>query len=70
MVSAAQDCSITLEHRGNRSISRPQGHSPPRWVGRCGRTEQRRSEVIVERIVERAVPVGSFLVLTKLNYYD
>jgi hypothetical protein len=41
-----------------------------RWAGRRGRSERRRSEVIIERIVERATPAGNFPVLTKPNYYD
>jgi hypothetical protein len=58
------------ERRHDRSPSRPRGRSSPRWAGRCGRSECRWSEVVVERVIERAAPAGNFLVLTKSNYYD
>jgi hypothetical protein len=64
-----QNGSLTPERRRQRSPSRPRGRSPPRWAGQRGRSE-RQPEVIVERIVERAAPVGNFPVLTKTNYYD
>jgi hypothetical protein len=70
MVSASQDRLITPERRGNISLSRPQGRSPPQWVGRRGRTKRQRSEVIVEQIVERAASTGNFPVMMKLNYYN
>jgi hypothetical protein len=58
------------ERRRERSLSRPRDQSPPRWAGRRGRS-QRRHEVVVERIVERAAPAGgNFPVLTKTNYYE
>jgi hypothetical protein len=64
-----QEGSLTPERRRERSLSRPRGRSPPRWAGRCGRSEQQ-PEVVVERIVEWAAPAGNFLVLTKRNYYE
>jgi hypothetical protein len=58
-----------------RSRSRPLSRSPPRWAERCGRSERRTSEIVVERVVERVTservaPAGNFPVLTKINYYD
>jgi hypothetical protein len=64
-----QEGSLTPERRRESSLSRPRGRSPPRWAGRCGRSEQQ-PEVVVERIVEWAAPAGNFLVLTKRNYYE
>jgi hypothetical protein len=64
-----QNGSLTPERRRQRSPSRPRGWSPPRWAGWRGRSE-RQPEVVVERIIERAAPVGNFPVLTKTNYYD
>jgi hypothetical protein len=41
----------------------------PTTVG--GTTQQKRAvEVIIERIIERAVSAWNFLVLSKTNYYD
>jgi hypothetical protein len=58
--------SRTPERRCDRSPSRPHSRWPPRWVGRCGRSERRWSEVVVEGVA----PAGNFPVLTKSNYYD
>jgi hypothetical protein len=53
-----------------RSPSRMRGRSSPRWVGWHSRSERRRSEVVIKRIIKRAVPAGNFPFLTKTNYYD
>jgi hypothetical protein len=47
-----------LERKRQCSPSSPRSRSPPRWAGQRGRSE-RKSEVIVERIVERTVPAGT-----------
>jgi hypothetical protein len=70
MAGTSMDHSHTLENRHERSPSRPRWCSPPRWVGWRNRSECRRSEVVIERIVERAALAGNFLLLSKTNYYD
>jgi hypothetical protein len=70
MVGTQQEHSHTLERRCNRSPSHPRGWSLPCWAGRHGRSERLRSDIVVERIVERVALSGKFLVLTKMNYYD
>jgi hypothetical protein len=62
--------SRTLERSHGRSSSSLCGRSPPRWAGRRSRSERCRQEVIIERIIERAVSAWNFLVLSKTNYYD
>jgi uncharacterized membrane protein YgcG len=62
--------SRTLERSHGRSSSSLCGRSPPRWAGRRSRSERCRQEVIIERIIERAVSAWNFLILSKTNYYD
>jgi hypothetical protein len=64
------DHSCTPERTRERSLLRSRRCSPPQWMGQCSRSECRKSEVAIERIVEQDTPVGNFLVLTKINYYD
>jgi hypothetical protein len=66
MAGTHSDRSCTLEHRRSRTLS----HSPPRWVGRRGKSERQVLKGVVEWVVEHAAPVGNFPVLTKMNYYD
>jgi hypothetical protein len=70
MAGTLVEHSRTPKRWRERSPLRPRRCSPPRWAERCRRSERRRSEVIVERIVERAVLAGNFPVLTKTKYYD
>jgi hypothetical protein len=70
MAGTLVEHSCTPKRWRERSPLRPRRCSPPRWAERCRRSERRRSEVIVERIVERAVLAGNFPVLTKTKYYD